>query len=406
MQPKQIINKINYFKYLKNIFFNKKIYFNYSSYFQELFKIIDLKRQYIFLGRARAGIYLAVKISIIKTKRKKILIAPYTIPEIISLIKLAGGEPVYLDFEKKSFNLDIGTLNRILKNENKDYAALILTHYIQPDINIKIIKELCLNSKICLIEDCAINFSSKFDGEQVGNFGDFSIYSFSAFKFINFFYGGLITFNPEYNDQMKLITNDWKQLKNINYFSKFIETVKFDFLTNKNILNFFSKYLIKFLQKKNSVIEKNSYLNKKFKIDKSYFSLPSCMALEEIRDKSLIYNQNLYRRRKISKIYNGYLKKYSIPEVEDLEIDNYEYLHYLIIAKSKEHRNILKKKLLTEGYDVGKFFYADSSKFFDNEIKLKNIEEIENKIITLPTHKYITAEYAQELAKKISEIYD
>ena len=406
MQPKQIINKINYFKYLKNIFFNGKIYFNYSNYFQELFKIINLKRQYLFLGRARAGIYLAVKVSIIKTKRKKILIAPYTIPEIISLIKFAGGEPVYLDFEKKSFNLDIGTLNKIFENENKDYAALILTHYIKPDINIKKIKELCLNSNICLIEDCAINFSSKYDGEQVGNFGDFSIYSFSAFKFINFFYGGLITFNSEYNDEIKLITNDWKVLKNINYFSKFLETIKFDFLTNKNIFNFFSKYLIKFLQNKNSVIEKNSYLKKKFKIDKSYFSLPSSIALEEIREKSLNFHQNLDRRRNISKIYNRYLKKYSIPEVKDPEIDNYEYLHYLIITKSEKHRNFLKKKLLTEGYDVGKFFYANCSKFFDKDIKLENIEEIENKILTLPTHKYISVGYAEKLAKKIFEIYD
>lgn len=406
MQPKQIINKINYFKYLKNIFFNKKIYFNYSSYFQELFKIIDLKRQYIFLGRARAGIYLAVKLSIIKTKRKKILIAPYTIPEIISLIKLAGGEPVYLDFEKKSFNLDIRTLYKIFENKNKNYAALILTHYIKPDINIKKIKDLCLNFNICLIEDCAINFSSKFDDEQVGNFGDFSIYSFSAFKFINFFYGGLITFNSEYNDQIKLITNDWKTLRNIDYFSKFIETIKFDFLTNKVIFNFFSKYLFKFLQKKNSLIEKNSYLNKKFKIDQSYFSFPSLISLEEIRYKSFDYRQNLLKRRDISKIYNNYLKRYSIPEVEDIEIYNNDYLHYLIIAKSNEHRNFLKKKLLTEGFDVGKFFYANCSKFFDNKVNLKNIEEIESKIITLPTHKYITFEYAKQLAKKIIEIYD
>lgn len=406
MHPKQIINKINYLEYLKNIFLNKKIYFNYSDYFQELFRIIDLKRQYLFLGRARSGIYLAVKLSIIKTKRKKILIAPYTIPEIISLIKLAGGEPVYLDFEKMSFNIDMTTLSKIFENENKNYAALILTHYIKPDINIKRIKELCLNFNICLIEDCAINFSSKYDGDQVGNFGDFAIYSFSAFKFINFFYGGLITFNSEYNNQIKLITNDWKLLKNTDYFSKFIETVKFDFLTNKFIFNYFSKYLIKFLQKKNSVIEKNSYLKKKFKIDQSYFSLPSYMALKEIKYKSSSYYQNLIKRREISKIYNSYLKRYSIPEVEDAEINNNDYLHYLIIAKSNEHRNFLKKKLLNEGFDIGKFFYVNCSKFFDKKINLKNIDEIENKIITLPTHKYITFEYAKKLAKKINEIYE
>ena len=82
-------------------------------------------------------------------------------------------------------------------------------------------------------------------------------------------------------------------------------------------------------------------------------------------------------------------------------------MHYLIIAKSKKQIIKLKNKLLESGFDVGSFFYADCckikkfSKFGNN----KSLQSLTDNLITLPTHKRITKEYAEKLSLKILELY-
>ena len=122
--PKQVINKINYLKFVQ-YFFKIPNIIKIKSKFK---KILNLNNRYklIFLGRARTGIYLATKIIVDQSENKDVLIAPFTIPDVINLIKLAGGRPIFIDFEKKSTNLDIRVLKKNLINKP---AALVITHY-------------------------------------------------------------------------------------------------------------------------------------------------------------------------------------------------------------------------------------------------------------------------------------
>jgi hypothetical protein len=46
----------------------------------------------IFLGRARYGIYLAIKNSIYNTGKKRVLMSPYTIMDLINCVLHAGAE--------------------------------------------------------------------------------------------------------------------------------------------------------------------------------------------------------------------------------------------------------------------------------------------------------------------------
>ena len=103
--PKQIISKINYLNFL--FYLTKKE--NTKKFKLKIKKALKIKSNYniIILGRARTGIYLFVKKIIKNKKNNTILIAPYTIPDVINMIKIAGGNPEFLDFERKSTSLDI-----------------------------------------------------------------------------------------------------------------------------------------------------------------------------------------------------------------------------------------------------------------------------------------------------------
>ena len=407
-QPKQIIYPINYFKYFKSFFISPK---DHELKLINKLKIkFKIKKNIKFLGRARAGIYLAAKISLKYSKSNIILLSPFTIPEVISLVVKAGAKPIFLDNERNSTNLKISELIQEIK---KSPAALVITHYHINQKDYEKIHKLCKKFKTILIEDCAISYTGKSNNSKIGTLSDFSIYSFSTFKFINFFYAGAIAYNKKFSKEIYKETLNWIKLSPVNYFSKFLATIKFDILTNKYVFNFITIYLLKFLAKRNlDILDKKKYLSETFKLDKTYFSKPANIALNEIYNKIKNYNVELRHRQKIARIYFKYLKNITVPKYksDELIIKDNAFLHYLIIGNSQSHRNELKKKLLIRGYDVGKFFYRDCSKMknfkkYENSNKILNVNNLEKKIITLPTHLRISINYAKNLARNVRELY-
>jgi len=405
LQPKQIIYPISYFNYFKSFFFETKSY--EKNLIKKITKIFNINKEVKLLGRARSGIYLAIKIALKYSKNNNVLLSPYTIPEVVSLVIAAGGIPIFIDHEKKSIDLKISELNKKIK---KKPSAVLITHYHVNQRNYKKIYKLCKKYKVFLVEDCAISYSGKSNNLKIGSLSDFSIYSFSSFKFINFFYGGALAYKKKYNHILRKETLNWKNLKPTEYYSKFINTLKFDILTNKFVFNFFTANMLKLINKqKPSFLDKKNYLKQKFKFDKTYFTKPSDIAIKEIYEKTSIYKIYLNHRQKIAKIYYKNLKKITIPKYQFKSnfFKNNEFIHFIVHAKNKQHRDYLKKQLLKNGFDVGGFFYPNCEDFINtkNKERKKNIDDLKNIIITLPTHPRITKEYAEKLSKNLLKLY-
>lgn len=403
--PKQVINSINYLNYFKSFLYkDENLEKKLKKKIQNLFNI---NKEIKFLGRARSGIFLAIKIILKNSKNNLVFLSPFTIPEVIDLVISAGGKPMFLKHDKNSTNLSMKELNKMIK---KKPAAMIITHYHVNQKNYKLIYKTCKKNQIILVEDCAISCSGKSGGAYIGSLSDFSVYSFSTFKFINFFFGGAITYKRKYKKLITETTASWKKLSASQYFKKFIQTIKFDIITNQIIFNLITFKVLKFLSHKQKfILNKNMYLDEIFKMDKSYFSLLSNNGIKEIYNKTFSYELDLKHRRFISEIYLNRLKEITSPEVKNNKkfLNDNEFMHYLIIAKNKKHKQRIKNKLLESGFDVGSFFYADCSKIkkflkFGNN---KSLQSFTDKLITLPTHKRITKEYAEKLSLKILELY-
>jgi dTDP-4-amino-4,6-dideoxygalactose transaminase len=148
MQPKQIIYPINYIKIFFSIF---SINNPTISFLKKIRKIIYYKNKNFFLlGRARSGIFIAVKESI-SIEKRIILLSPFTIPDVVNLVLKSGGIPKFFDYKKETLDIcNFSLLDLVYKHKTK-IAAIIITHYQFNQINYKKIYSICKKKNISYI---------------------------------------------------------------------------------------------------------------------------------------------------------------------------------------------------------------------------------------------------------------
>ena len=396
---RQIIYPLNYFKIFLNFFFSLPRH----NFKKKIINKLKLPKKTIFLGRARTGIFLAVKLFLIN-KRPNVLMSPYTIPDVINMVVCAGGIPVFVDFSKKTTFINI---EKIKKSVLLNSSILILTHYNINEANYKKIKRICDKNKIFIIEDCAISNSGYSENIPIGSLSNASVYSFSTFKFLNFFYGGLISVkhNKDFN-KLKKITYKWKKLNFYDYAPQIIKTIKYNLLTSKFFFNFITFDLFKFYK------TKDRYLINRYskyligKMDKTYFSTPHDAFFNEIGRKLNDFNYYQKIRRDNALIYYKYLKFLSIPwNINKNQIKNSSCYNYTLYVKDKVR---LQKYLLNKGFDTGNAMYENCSKYtFYKKYKVtsKNIDDLIKYSLVLPTHYVVNKGYAKNLSIAILNYY-
>ena len=190
LYPRQKIYGYSFYRQLKNIFLNKK----YDSV-DFIKKFFELNEEYNlnFVFKARIGLFHILSFLFKNDKKKnKIILSSFTVFDMINMVLLAGFEPIFIDHYKNSSQININQLKEKINEFNDEVGAVLLTHYNVNNSELSEISNICKQNKIILIEDCAISIGSKFDNDYVGKFGDYSIFSFGFYKFINVLSGGMI----------------------------------------------------------------------------------------------------------------------------------------------------------------------------------------------------------------------
>lgn len=137
--------------------------------------------------QARMGIYLAIK-ALVKPGQK-VLLSPYTIADVINMVICAGAEPVFVDIDSTSCNINVGGIEKLIDSNT---GAVMVTHLHGLACQMNSFTEICKKHNLFLIEDAAQSFGAKFNGKMVGSFGDVGIYSFGMYKNITAFFGGMV----------------------------------------------------------------------------------------------------------------------------------------------------------------------------------------------------------------------
>ena len=125
-------------------------------------------------------------------KGDEVIVPPLTMSSTSLAVLQAGAIPVFADVDKLTFNICPNSIREKISNKTK--AVMTVSLYgLSPDYD-KII-EICKEFNLGLVEDNAESFLSKYKGKYVGEFGDFSSFSFQASKHLTCGEGGMLITN-------------------------------------------------------------------------------------------------------------------------------------------------------------------------------------------------------------------
>ena len=203
----------NELKYIQKVFESNYIapLGEYVNRFEESIKNYTGTVNALAVTSGTAAIHLALRVLGIG-KDDDVLASTFTFIGSVSAILYQNANPVFIDSEKESWNLDPKLLKEYLANCKKKPKALIVTHLYGQSAQIEEIAALCKEHGVYLIEDAAESLGATYNGKPTGTFGDFGIYSFNGNKILTTSGGGmLVSDNAEWIEKAKFYSTQAKE---------------------------------------------------------------------------------------------------------------------------------------------------------------------------------------------------
>jgi len=158
-----------------------------------------------------AAIHLALRVLGVKSG-DDVLASSFTFVGSVSPILYQGANPIFIDSDYDSWNLDPKLLNNYLLESTKKPKALIVTHLYGQVANIEKIADICRIHGVYLIEDAAESLGASYKNKESGTYGDFGVYSFNGNKILTTSGGGmLVSSNKEWIERAKFYSTQAKE---------------------------------------------------------------------------------------------------------------------------------------------------------------------------------------------------
>jgi dTDP-4-amino-4,6-dideoxygalactose transaminase len=125
----------------------------------------------------------------------RVLCSTLTFVASANPILYVGAEPVFIDAEPRTWNLDVDLVEDELKaaaTRGERYAALIAVDLYGRVCDYERLEPLCQEYRVTLIEDAAEALGSSRGGQMAGSFGDFGVFSFNGNKILTTSGGGML----------------------------------------------------------------------------------------------------------------------------------------------------------------------------------------------------------------------
>jgi len=125
---------------------------------------------------------------------EEVIVPPLTMSSTSIAVLHNGSIPVFADVDPKTFTISPESIEKTITDKTRAIITVSL-YGLAPNYD-RIVK-ICKENGVFLIEDNAQCFLGKYKGKLVGEFGDFSSYSFQASKHMTCGEGGMLTTNDE-----------------------------------------------------------------------------------------------------------------------------------------------------------------------------------------------------------------
>jgi len=139
-----------------------------------------------FVSNGTMALQIAIKVLGLE---KEIITTPFSYVATTSSIVWEGCEPVFVDIDPDTLNLDPELIEDAITEHT---TGIIATHVFGNPCNIPAIQKIAERFDLAVIFDAAHCFGTKYKGQSVFNFGDISTASFHATKLFHTVEGGAV----------------------------------------------------------------------------------------------------------------------------------------------------------------------------------------------------------------------
>ena len=122
----------------------------------------------------------------------KVIVPSYTFMATVHPLAMLGVEPVFVDVNPRTWNIDPGEVERAI---TPDTSAIVGVHVFGNPAAIEELQAVADRHGIPLVFDAAHGFGSKHDGQRIGGFGRVEVFSMSPTKLLVAGEGGVIATN-------------------------------------------------------------------------------------------------------------------------------------------------------------------------------------------------------------------
>lgn len=122
---------------------------------------------------------------------KRVLASDMTFDATVNPITYEGGEPVFIDTEADTWNMDPVALEKAFEIY-PEVKLIVVAHLYGTPGKIDEIKAVADKHGALIVEDAAESLGATYKGKQTGTFGDYSVISFNGNKIITGSSGGML----------------------------------------------------------------------------------------------------------------------------------------------------------------------------------------------------------------------
>jgi CDP-4-dehydro-6-deoxyglucose reductase, E1 len=127
-------------------------------------------------------------------------------PTTVNPIVQNGLIPVFVDVELPTYNIDVTKLEAAVSDRTR---AVVIAHTLGNPFDLGAVTDFCNRHGLMLIEDCCDALGARYDGQQVGTFGDLATLSFYPAHQITTGEGGAVLANRSIMKRIVEIVRDW-----------------------------------------------------------------------------------------------------------------------------------------------------------------------------------------------------
>lgn len=144
----------------------------------------------VALASGTSALHMAVKLAGVKPG-EKVFCSDMTFAATVNPVVYECGEPVYIDSEYETWNMDPEALEKAFELYPEVKVVVVVNLYGTP-AKLDEIREICARHDTILIEDAAESLGATYKGVQTGNFGTYNAISFNGNKIITTSGGGML----------------------------------------------------------------------------------------------------------------------------------------------------------------------------------------------------------------------